>query len=317
MAVLGLMPVQKQGENLTVSAVIAQRNRLLDAPLWVHLLAWGAFGCITLSWIIFYYAYRDANAWLHWLGSDGAQNWPTGNETHFAERIHPNSIFRTRSNTWSNLGYVFVGVYILAYALYDFRRETSARDPYAVRVPALMAYFGLACVALGFGSAFMHASLTGTGGWYDIFAMFGSLVAMIALHWGRWLPMLQLGNLKLHTWPVLIAIAMPVSYLLAEVHGRFSDIQIMTGLIGTVVTSVCIDFALRQRSMQHRWYLLSALSFAIAFTIWNLTNAKRFTSPDDWYQGHGIWHVMTGFSLGFMAILYRSEVPTRPTEDVG
>lgn len=297
-----------------MSAVVAQRNRLRDAPVWVHLLAWGAFGGITLAWIIFYYVYRDANAWLHWLGSDGAQQWPAGNETHFAERIHPNSIFRTRSNTWSNLGYVFVGVYILAYALYDFRRTTSASDPYAVRVPALMAYFGFVCVGLGFGSAFMHASLTGMGGWYDLFAMFGSLVAMIALHWGRWVPTVSVGQLKLHTWPLLIAVALPVSYTLVEVHGRFSDIQIMTGLIGTIVTCVCIDFAMRRYSLQHRWYLFSALSFAVAFTIWNLTNAKRFTSPDDWYQGHGIWHVLTGFSLGFMAILYRSEAPILRTD---
>lgn len=290
-------------------ASVAERNRLRDAPLWVHFLAWGAFACITLSWIVFYFTYRDANAWLHWLGSDGAQNWPTGNETHFAERIYPNSIFRTPSNTWSNLGYVLVGVYILAYALYDFRRETSLRDPYAVRVPALMTYFGIVCIALGFGSAFMHASLTGTGGWYDIFAMFGSLVAMIALHWGRWVPVITFGTRRLPTWPLFIAVAIPVTYTLAEVHGRFSDIQIMTGLIGTIITSFCIDFVLRRSNIQHRWYILSALSFALAFTIWNLTNAKRFTSPDVWYQGHAIWHVLTGFSLGFMAILYRSEKP--------
>jgi len=292
-----------------VTAASAPRNRLRDAPLWLHAFAWGLFGLIALSWIVFYYVYRDANAWLHWLGSDGAQNWPVGNETHFAERIHPNSIFRTPSNTWSNLGYVFVGAYILAYALYDYRRTVSEQDPYAVREPALMAYFGLACVALGFGSAFMHASLTGLGGWYDIFAMFGSLVAMIALHWARWVPAISLGSRRLPTWPLLIAVAVPVTYALAELHGRFSDIQIMTGLIGTIVTSFCIDFVLRQRSIQHRWHVLAAVSFAVAFTIWNLTNAKRFTSPDDWYQGHALWHVLTGFSLGFMAILYRSETP--------
>lgn len=263
-----------------------------------------------LSWVAFYYAYRDANIWLHWLGSDGAQQWPTGNETHFAERIHPNSPFRTPSNTWSNLGYCLVGVYILAFAGYDYFRTTTARDPYAVREPALIAYLGLFSCALGFGSAFMHASLTGVGGWYDIFTMFGSLVAMIALHWGRWIPAVHLGGRRIPMWPLLVAIAFPFTYYLTEMHGRFSDIQIMTGLISTIVVSMIIDFALRQRSIQHRWYILSALAFALAFGIWNLTNAKRFTSPDVWYQGHAIWHLLTACSIGFMAILYRSEAPT-------
>lgn len=267
-----------------------------------------------LSWVFFYYSYRDANIWLHWLGSDGAQQWPTGNETHFAERIHPNSPFRTPSNTWSNLGYCLVGLYILAFAAYDYFRPATERDPYAVREPALMAYLGLFCVALGFGSAYMHASLTGIGGWFDIFSMFGSLVAMIALHWGRWVPAVYVAGRRFPTWPLLIAVAFPATYYLTEAHNHFTDIQIMTGLIGTVVVSMVIDFALRQRSMQHRWYILSALAFALAFGIWNLTNAKRFTSPDVWYQGHAIWHLLTACSLGFMAILYRSEAPRLSTD---
>jgi len=292
-----------------VSAVFAQRNRLSDAPLWVHLLAWGGFAAITLLWIVFYFTYRDANAWLHWLGSDGALNWPNGNETHFNERIHPNSIFRTRSNTWSNLGYVFVGFYILSYALYDFLRKTSPTNPYAVRVPALMAYMGVFSVGLGFGSAYMHASLTGIGGWFDLFFMFGSLVGAIALHWARWVPTVRLGSLSLPSWPLLMLIAVPATYAITESHGRFSDIQIMTGLIGTLITSLCIDLIRRRVSIEHRWYLSSAALFAIAFGIWNLTNAKRFTDPDVWYQGHAIWHVLTAFALGCIALGYRSEAP--------
>lgn len=297
-----------------MAATDLHRNRLRDAPRWVHALAWAAFAAVMLSWVAFYHAYRDANIWLHWLGSDGARLWPTGNETHFAERIHPNSPFRTPSNTWSNLGYAFVGLYILAYAAHDFLRPTTRRDPYAVREPALMAHLGVFCVLLGFGSAYMHASLTAKGGWWDIFAMFGCLVAMIALHWARWIPAIPIAGRRLHTWPLLILAATPVTYTLAQLHGRFSDIQIMTGLIGTIVASFGVDFLLRRRSIQHRWHILAALSFAVAFGIWNLTNAKRFTSPDVWYQGHAIWHILTGFSLGFMAILYRSEAPVPPAD---
>lgn len=289
---------------------------LRDAPFWVHVLAWGAFAVVTLGTVALYYAYRDTDVWLQWLGSDGAQRWPQGTETHFNERIYALSIFRTPSNTFSNLGYVFVGLYILAYALWDFRRTKRDDAPYAVRQPALMAYFGWACCLLGFGSAYMHASLTGVGGWWDIFAMFGSLVAMIALHWGRWVPTVSLGRFRVPAWPVLIAVALPVSYQLAELHGRFSDIQIMTGLITTIIVSFGIDIARGRTRIEHRWHMLAALSFAFAFGIWNLTNANRFTNPDVWYQGHAIWHILTACSLGFMAILYRTETPVPLETDV-
>lgn len=289
---------------------------MLDAPRWVHATAWVAFAILTLGTIALYYTYRDGDIWLRWLGSDGTQRWPNGNETHFNERIFPTSIFRTPANTFSNLGYAFVGFYVLAYALWDFRRPISSNAPYALRRPALMAYFGFVCVGLGFGSAFMHASLTGIGGWSDIFAMFGSLVAIVAIQWGRWFPEIRLGSTRLPSWPLLIAIAVPVSYTLAEMHGRyFSDIQIMTGLILTIIAGFGIDFTRRRVDIQHRWYILSILAFALAFTIWNLTNANRFTSPDAPIQGHAIWHVLTACSLGFMAILYRTEVPVVQTAE--
>jgi len=162
----------------------------------------------------------------------------------------------------------------------------------------------------------MHASLTGIGGWWDVYFMFGCLVAMTALHWGRILPEIPLGRYRLPTWPLLIAIALPVSYHVKEMHGRFSDIQIMAGLIGTIITSFLVDFALRQRRIQHRWHILAIVLFFIAFGLWNLTNANRFTSPDAYIQGHAIWHVMTAFSLGFMGILYRTEKPVASAASV-
>ncbi|MBI1319763.1 MAG: hypothetical protein GC168_12560 [Candidatus Hydrogenedens sp.] len=291
-----------------------QVRRPLNAPIWVHALALGGFAMVTLVWIIAYYTYRETDVWAVWLNSDGPSRWPNGTETHFNERIFPASIFRTPSNTFSNLGYVFVGLYVLAYSLWDFRRPTAPTDPYAIRTPWLIAFFGFYCVGLGFGSGFMHASLTGIGGWWDVYFMFGSLVAMIALHWGRIIPEISLGTFRFPTWPLLIAIAIPVSYVVKESHGRFSDIQIMTGLIGTIISSFLVDFVLRQRRIQHRWHILSILAFFLAFGIWNLTNANRFTSHEAMIQGHAIWHVLTACSLGFMAILYRTEVPVASAE---
>lgn len=103
---------------------------------------------------------------------------------------------------------------------------------------------------------------------------------------------------------------MAVTYYLALNDGPFGNLRIMIGLIGTIITSFCIDAALRRSSIEHRWHALSTLSFAVAYAIWNLTNAGRFSGPDAWFQGHGVWHVLTGVSLGCMAVLYRSEIET-------
>jgi len=84
----------------------------------------------------------------------------------------------------------------------------------------------------------------------------------------------------------------------------------MIALIGTIMSSFCVDIVLRQTRIEHRWHILSSLAFIVAYGIWNLTNAGRFSGPDAWFQGHAVWHVLTGVSLGCMAILYRSEIET-------
>lgn len=285
------------------------QNRLRDAPRWVHAAAWGSFALATLACVALFYAYRVGDIWATWLGAtNSAAKWPMGNETHFAERIYGVSIFRTPSNTLSNLGYVLVGLYILAYVAYDARRSTSPKDPYAVRRPALMAYFGFTCLLLGFGSGYMHASLTSNGHWYDLLGMYGSLVAIIALHWGRWFPDLRLGSFRLPSPVILIPAAVGTTYYLALNDGPFGNKQIMAGLISTIIASFGVDLLRQRTRIEHRWHILSIVSFFVAFAIWNLTNAGRFAGPEAWLQGHAVWHVLTGVSLGCMAILYRSEI---------
>jgi len=143
---------------------------------------------ITLALLVLFYLYRETDVWLQLLGNTAKTKGA------FAEAIRGESIFRTPANTWCNLAYVLVGLYILAYAWWDARRETTEQDPYAVRRPALMGLFGVACLVLGFGSGLMHASLTSLGHKSDVFGMYFSMSALIALHWARLIPDIPFGQ---------------------------------------------------------------------------------------------------------------------------
>ena len=232
--------------------------------------------------------------------------------THaFAEAIHP-SIFRTRANTWTNLSYVFVGLYVVALAWWDVRRKATEQDPYAVRQPALMALFGVACIVLGFGSGLMHAAMTPFGHKLDVFGMYITLAALIALQWARWVPVVPFVKCRWSTWPFFAIVAVAVSVLLL-VHGQklASGNVIVFSLICLVWLGSGVDTLSRNTSLQFRWLLLAFVSAAIAYFIWRLDRARQFASPDAWMQGHAIWHVLTATSLGAMAYFYRSEAPTR------
>jgi hypothetical protein len=75
-----------------MNEVPIRRNTLRGAPRWVHGLAWGTFGVITLALLVLFLLYRDTDLWLRWTG-----NIPKSEGT-FAEAVRP-GVFRTPANT--------------------------------------------------------------------------------------------------------------------------------------------------------------------------------------------------------------------------
>ncbi|MBI1320782.1 MAG: hypothetical protein GC168_17800 [Candidatus Hydrogenedens sp.] len=284
---------------------IPERNTLRGAPLWVHAFCWGVCGGFTLLLVGLYVIYRDTDVWMILMDS------PLPAKHAFNEALY-GSIYRQRANTLSNLGYVLVGLYVIAYAWWDYRRPTKETDPYAVRHPALMVLFGLTCIELGIGSGLMHAAMSSWGHKLDVFGMVSTLAALGAIHWARWLPSIRLGGRQFPTWPLFGLIAAVLSvYLLFNLSRFGSGNAGYAGLIGIACITLALEIAVGKHSQQLRWPLLSLASLALAYYIWTLDRSGQFSSPDSWFQGHAIWHLLTAVSLGSAAVLYRSEVPKK------
>ena len=105
-----------------------QRDRL---PLWVHSVAWGGLLILILILLLVGDRYRGQGFWQAWVESLEFRN------PGYSERIHPNDLFRTRANTWSNLAYVLVGFYSLALAFHDRQSSGSVEGNYLVCTPAM------------------------------------------------------------------------------------------------------------------------------------------------------------------------------------
>jgi len=286
---------------------MTNRNTLRGAPRWVHGLSWGVFGAFTLVLVVLYLIYRDTDVWMILCDT------PLPAKHGFNEALHA-SIYRQRANTLSNLAYVLVGLYVIAYAWWDYRRPTKETDPYAVRHPALMGLFGVTCIEVGIGSGLMHAAMTPWGHKLDVLGMIATLSALIALHWTRWIPSIPVGGRRLPTWPVAGFLAVAISiFLTLNVHifGSAGNTA-YAGFIGIVGVVMAFEVVAGKTSQQYRWLVLCAVSLALAFYVWYLDRAGQFSSPESWFQGHAVWHVLTAVTLASAAIFYRSEVPINP-----
>lgn len=286
-------------------------------PTWIHVVAWGTVGLLVLLLGVTAEFYRGQNIWHTWIESHELRS------SNYAETIHADDLFRTRANTWSNLAYVLVGIYAICFGWLDRCNTNSINRNYVTKTPAMSFLFGVACCYLGFGSGLFHASLTRWGQQLDVGSMYAPLLACIAINLGRyapWFPSIRTmsnPSTQVPTWPPLVAGVIVISYLLYHYKWSMSSGQVLPLHIAIVSGFAIADFIpgswsfslrrLRTYSIHRRWLAVSLLAMILAVTCRQLDVAGKFSTPESWFQGHAVWHLLTAASLASMYLYYRSE----------
>jgi len=288
-------PDQSDGSGRTRSPI--------GLPPWVHGFAWGAMVVLTLLMVGVIRSYQGKDVWRGWAESVELRH------PAYAERVYPDDVLRTRSDTWSNLAYVLAGCYVLALGWHDLRRRAPARAGYVVRTPAMSILFGVACCYLGFGSGLFHASLTRLGQQLDVAAMYSPLVVAIAINVGRRVPRLNEGGgaAGIPTWPILAGLALVTCFLLYEYKWSMRSSVVLPALILIVAVLALLDRFQRRSRLSVLMLILSLAALVAARICWVLDVAGTFSGPDAWLQGHAVWHLLTALSLAAIYLYYRNE----------
>jgi len=292
-----------------------------DSDTMIHVVAWCSTLAVALAVGLAAATADDRDPWNGWASARELR------QPMYAERIHPERLLRTRANTWSNLGYCLVGFYACGLAARDWRRGPAKAGAVStsgtlVSAPGLGMLFGLACIWLGLSSGLFHASLTRLGQQVDVAAMYGPLLALLAISATRALPRVLLPRGTLPTWPLLAGIVVAAEVVLVRYKWSMSSRTVLWTLIGGVTATSLAEFALgpqRFRSVLLAW---AGGFLAAAVACRQLDVMHRFSDPESWFQGHAAWHVLTAASLGAMLLHERSERSacsraTRPAAESG
>jgi Ceramidase len=219
----------------------------------------------------------------------------------FCENLRPGTI-RQPINTWSNFSFVLVGLLILALADQDFKRDRAGgRPPNLIRSHrSYPRVYGLAVIAIGFGSLFYHASLTFVGQWLDVASMYllGTFMVLYNLarlrpigrraFVGRYLLFNGVLGFSLVQWPEL---------------RRYLFFGLM---VVALVIEAIIHRRLRPR-IKTAWIFAALLSMSLAWIIWVLDLNGGLCVPQSLLQGHAVWHGLTALAAGLLYLYYRSE----------
>jgi hypothetical protein len=212
------------------------------------------------------------------------------------------------SNAWSNMGFVAIGLLVLADA---GRRSGSGRIAAQARAAWL---YGAVAVFLGLGSFAFHGSMRAWGGYVDVLSMHAFIAYVLTydldrIHrwsWGRFV-----GSFS----SLLIIFAALIAFIPPE-HGKtlFAGFVVLVLLVEAAVSYPRLrpwsNVVLDPRRMP--WFWTGLGLFITANIIWNLSRTDAvWCNPDSLIQGHALWHLLTAASVGAFYLYFRGEGSAR------
>ena len=225
----------------------------------------------------------------------------------FCEAPRP-GLVRQPANTFSNLGFVAVGLAIAA-ARGRLRSGRATAPENALTTGTLLPTLAsLAVALLGPGSMFLHASLTGWGGTLDVLSMYLWVTFAIAYAALRAFSLSPRGFLALYAALFAAAAASKLA---------------TTGSSDVVFGLLIAGFALGERTVwrrrgelhqERRWLALAFASFGVAFALWLPSRRPDgpLCDPHSLLQGHAAWHLLCAAAAGSIWLYWRSERAAGP-----
>ncbi len=218
----------------------------------------------------------------------------------FCEHVRAGNI-RQPANTWSNMGFVLVGLLIFGVVARDRDEETLSPPSNPINNHRSIAYvYAVTVILMGLMSLYFHASLTFWGQWFDVQSIY--LLGCFML----------LYNLKrLMGWGVGLFLTGFVGANALLGYVQYAHPAVRRHMVGVVVLlALVLEFVYRKQGtskIKLSWLGAAAGCIAMAFFVWILDIKKIWCWPHSLIQGHAIWHLLAACMTGCLFLYYRSE----------
>jgi hypothetical protein len=194
------------------------------------------------------------------------------------------------ANTVSSLAYVAVGMWVLARVV---RGDVPRRG-------AGLA-LGVALIAVGAGSVAFHGPGGGGGRFVHDLSIAGLLLVIVGT---------DLDTLG-RSWLPIVAVAAGAAVMLVVAPDSSNAVTAVLG-VGAAGTEVAVSRIghLRTTRADRVAYAVAAGCLALGVTVQLLgRTAAPLCDPDEVWQGHALWHVLTAVALGAWSLPALRRIP--------
>ena len=243
-------------------------------------------------------------------GWPGAPNGCVEGGGCFCEAARPGFV-RQPANTWSDLGFVLVGLAIGAHAT---RTRMGANARNRMRAGGLYpALYAAIVVFMGPGSMYFHASLTRWGGSLDVLSMYFFITFWVvyALARGYDLSRRRFVQLYIGLNAVIAIPQIAIGHASALVFGPLAFAGFVLELLLQPLGGPRPAWLPQPAPIRTRWVIAGWACFAAAFALWIPSRTGGpLCDPDSLLQGHAAWHLLSAATTGCFYIYWCSEERT-------
>ena len=270
------------------------RPKAFILPLSVFLLA-------TAALISYYDIFKFTDFWQPWSPAGG-------NAFHFCESNHMDQLIRQPSNTWSNLGYFLVALFMLTMGINDFKQsQRKASDNFLVRYPIFSILFGLSALYLFIGSFLFHASLSRYFQKMDQTGVYSIGIIVLIFNLYKIFPVFRFNGQWKSSHTIMAISALVINYIIFIKLWLININILFPALMVLVFITSCYYLLFISREHYFTNYLWAALCvLVLASIIWILDRTNVACNPESMFQGHALWHLLTAASIFFIYLYYRS-----------
>ena len=278
-----------------------------------RVFSWPFFGTLIFSagLFILYKLNQYIDPWQSWRQA-------LGNATNFCEMNRFDQLIVQPSNTWSNLGYIIVGLMFISIAKNDHKYEHRHHvNNLLAKFPGFSYLIGFSALYMGFGSFMYHATLTFFFQKLDQTGMYFLFISFLAYVLFKLFPQIKFRGKTYVSNKFFIIAAIVVQLLFffflwkLPVNILFPSLTISFFIVNFILIT-------KVKNSKSIISLLKAsfITLLIAFSIWVLDITNKLCSPTSIFQGHAAWHLLNTASIFLAYLYYRSETFLSPEEKV-
>lgn len=255
--------------------------------------------------IALYKVFHFSSLWTNWRVAER-------NAFTFCEHIRQGEAIVQPANTWSNFGFLFVGMLCLFIGINDFKIRKPDSSNLLIRYPGFSILLGASCIYLFFGSFMYHASMAYFFQKLDITGMYAVTLALISYNIFRFFPTRYAYRASTYrsSHHAIITISILLNFVFFAGLWKV-NVNILFPSVILLLMGINVLYNLKNKQHFSRLYKhlfkLSIFVLVVSTVLWVCDREDIWCIPTSIFQGHALWHILNALSIFLLYMCYRTE----------